>query len=150
MRDMQETRFNPWVGKMRWSRKWQPTPIFFPGEFHGQRSLAGAKSWTWLSDWAATVTLTFGSYLFRLMLSILGFMGIKGVFSSSVNSPKECVKYRLCVHFYGKHICCFLWFSKRSVTPPSLLLSLTSSHPGAKIILRIIGLDYYKGVVVFE
>ena len=24
-----------------WRRKWQPTPVFFPGEFHAQRSLAG-------------------------------------------------------------------------------------------------------------
>ena len=28
-----------------WSRKWQPTPIFLPGEFHGQRSLAGYNPW---------------------------------------------------------------------------------------------------------
>ena len=34
-------RFNPWVGKIAWSRKWQPTPEFLPGNSHGQRSLAG-------------------------------------------------------------------------------------------------------------
>ena len=34
-------RFNPWVGKTPWRRAWQPTPVFLPGEFHGQRSLAG-------------------------------------------------------------------------------------------------------------
>ena len=34
-------RFKPWVGKIPWSRKWQPTPVFLPGKFHGQRSLAG-------------------------------------------------------------------------------------------------------------
>ena len=33
--------FNPWVGRIPWRRAWQPTPIFLPGEFHGQRSLAG-------------------------------------------------------------------------------------------------------------
>ena len=33
--------FDPWVRKIPWSRKWQPTPVFLPGEFHGQRSLAG-------------------------------------------------------------------------------------------------------------
>ena len=33
--------FDPWVGKIPWRRKWQPTPVFLPGEFHGQRSLAG-------------------------------------------------------------------------------------------------------------
>ena len=33
--------FNPWVGKSPWRRRWQPTPVFWPGESHGQRSLAG-------------------------------------------------------------------------------------------------------------
>ena len=32
--------FDPWVGKIPWSRKWQPTPVFLPGKFHGRRSLA--------------------------------------------------------------------------------------------------------------
>ena len=42
-------KFSPWVGKIPWRRAWQPTPVFLPGESHGQRSLAGvAKSWTWL------------------------------------------------------------------------------------------------------
>ena len=33
--------FDPRVGKMPWRRKWQPAPVFLPGESHGQRSLAG-------------------------------------------------------------------------------------------------------------
>ena len=33
------------VGKILWSRKWQPTQLFLPGEFHGQRSLAGYSPW---------------------------------------------------------------------------------------------------------
>ena len=37
--------FDPCVGKTPWRRKWQPTPVFLPGEFHGQRSLAGYSSW---------------------------------------------------------------------------------------------------------
>ena len=32
--------FDPWVGKVPWRRKWQPTPVFLPGKSHGQRSLA--------------------------------------------------------------------------------------------------------------
>ena len=35
--------FNPWVGKIPWGRKWQPTPVFLPGKSHGQRSLAGSS-----------------------------------------------------------------------------------------------------------
>ena len=34
-------RFSPWVRKIPWRRAWQPTPVFLPGESHGQRSLAG-------------------------------------------------------------------------------------------------------------
>ena len=34
-------RFNPWVRKISCRRKWQPTPVFLPGESHGQKSLVG-------------------------------------------------------------------------------------------------------------
>ena len=37
--------FDPWVRKILWRRKWQPTPVFLPGKSHGQRSLAGYSSW---------------------------------------------------------------------------------------------------------
>ena len=37
--------FDPWVGKIPWRRAWQPTPVFSPGESHGQRSLAGYSPW---------------------------------------------------------------------------------------------------------
>ena len=37
--------FDPWVGKITWSRKLQPTPVFLPGESHGQRSLVGYSLW---------------------------------------------------------------------------------------------------------
>ena len=42
---MQETRFDPRVGKIPRRRKWQPTPVFSPGEPHGQRSLEGYSPW---------------------------------------------------------------------------------------------------------
>ena len=37
--------FNPWVRKIPWRRKWQPTPVFLPGKSHGQGSLAGYSLW---------------------------------------------------------------------------------------------------------
>ena len=52
--------FNPWVRKIPWRRKWQPTPELWPGKSHGQRSLGGLQSielqrvrrdW---SDWTPT------------------------------------------------------------------------------------------------
>ena len=37
--------FNPWVGNILWIKEWKPTPVFLPGEFHGQRSLEGYNTW---------------------------------------------------------------------------------------------------------
>ena len=38
-------QFSSWVGKIPCRREWQPTPVFLPGEFHGQRSLEGYNPW---------------------------------------------------------------------------------------------------------
>ena len=37
--------FDPWVGKISWRRKWQPTPVFLLGESQGWRSLVGYSPW---------------------------------------------------------------------------------------------------------
>ena len=37
--------FDPWVRKISWNRKWQPTPVFLPGRFRGQRCLTGYSPW---------------------------------------------------------------------------------------------------------
>ena len=37
--------FNPWVGKIPWRRKWQPTPALLLGKFHGWRGLIGYSPW---------------------------------------------------------------------------------------------------------
>ena len=59
IRGIKSGRFDPWVGKIPWRRKWQPTPVFLPGQTHEQRSLVGysygvAKSRTQLSDFIFT------------------------------------------------------------------------------------------------
>ena len=47
----------PSPGKIPWRRKWQPSPVFLPGKFHGQRSLTGynpwgrKRVWHYCSDW---------------------------------------------------------------------------------------------------
>ena len=38
-------RFDPWVKRIPWRRKWQPPPVFLPGKVHGQRSLVGYSPW---------------------------------------------------------------------------------------------------------
>ncbi|CAI9153447.1 unnamed protein product [Rangifer tarandus platyrhynchus] len=55
--------FDPWVEKIPWKRKWQPTPVFLPGKFHGQRSLVGyspgghkESDTTWGAHTTTTIT----------------------------------------------------------------------------------------------
>ena len=40
---MQETWVHPWIGKIPWRREQIPTPVFWPGEFHGLHSSWGHK-----------------------------------------------------------------------------------------------------------
>ena len=42
---IQETWVHPWVGKIPRRREWLPTPVFLPGESHGQKSRVGYSSW---------------------------------------------------------------------------------------------------------
>ena len=42
-RRCERCRFDSWVGKIPWRRKWQPTPVCLPGKSHGQRSLVGYR-----------------------------------------------------------------------------------------------------------
>ena len=42
--------FDSWIGKIPWRSAWQPTPVFLPGESHGQRTLAGYSPWRTESD----------------------------------------------------------------------------------------------------
>ena len=48
--------FNPWVRKICWRKAWQPTPVFLPGEAHGQRNLAGYRVWqeSDVTEWLST------------------------------------------------------------------------------------------------
>ena len=52
-----------------WRRKWQPTPVFLPGESQGQRSLVGCRLWgrTWLK-WLSSSSSTPSIYLCLFLL----------------------------------------------------------------------------------
>ena len=53
----------PAVQEIPWRRKWQPTAVFLPGEFHGQRSLVGYSPWGRKeSDTTERLHLHFHSY----------------------------------------------------------------------------------------
>ena len=59
------SRLDPWVRKIPWRRKWQPTAVFLLGESHGQSSLEGYSSWGRKeldSTKGLTLSLSFGSF----------------------------------------------------------------------------------------
>ena len=59
---MQGAQFYLWVEKIPWRRKWQPTPVFLPGKYHGQRSLVGYSPQGYKQEDATeheTITYTF-------------------------------------------------------------------------------------------
>ena len=85
-------RFNPWVRKIPWRRKWQPIPVFLPGEFHGQRSLVKYSPWGH-KRWDMTWWLN----------------------NSNILCYPYCLKCIRCLHFIFPHSqregILFLWFS---------------------------------------
>ena len=60
--------FHPWVGKIPWRRKWQPTPVFLPGESHGWRNLVGYSPWG--RKGSGTTTLTAFLWCWRRLLRV--------------------------------------------------------------------------------
>ena len=63
--DVKRLGFDPWVGKILWRRAWQSIPVFLPGEFYGQRNLAGYSPWD-CKEWDTTEQLTLSLYFFFL------------------------------------------------------------------------------------
>ena len=45
MQEHGRCKYSPWVGKIPWRSKWQPTTVFLPGQSHGERSLVVYSSW---------------------------------------------------------------------------------------------------------
>ena len=46
IQEIRRQGFDPWVGMISWTRKWQPTPAFLPGNSLGQRNLAAYSPWS--------------------------------------------------------------------------------------------------------
>ena len=66
-RSCRRHRFSPWARKVPWTRAWQPTPVFLPGEFHGPRSLVGYSPWGHKeSNMTEQLTLSFSLVLEEL------------------------------------------------------------------------------------
>ena len=95
--------FDPWVGKVPLKRKWQPTLVFLPGKFHGQRSLVGYGPWG-CKEWDTTQWLSNNN--------------IRWHFSQWKKFYKDLQigahPYIYCNFLCNIRICCILlWISKR-------------------------------------
>ena len=77
-------RFDPWVGKIPWRRKWQPTPVFLPGKSYGQRSPVGYSPWGHksighnLSDQTTKCYIIFFIYCWVSVSNLLNSLGSGG------------------------------------------------------------------------
>ena len=69
-------RFDPWIGKIPWRKKWQLTPVFLPGKSHGQRSLPGGcvhkglGTNEWLSCSHQYLSIPFKTSHFKSLISL--------------------------------------------------------------------------------
>ena len=89
MQRHKRSEVDPWVRKIPWRREWQLTPVFFPGECHGQRSLAGYSSWGCKEsghDWETNVPLTPGILTPREELDILAYDHLPNTHPSRLHS----------------------------------------------------------------
>ena len=84
---VQETQV--WVGMIPWKSQWLPTPVFLPGEFRGQRSLAGYSLWGHKEpDTTEQLTLSLFRHI-RKPLLIFSLTDIYSVYISEVDGPVE-------------------------------------------------------------
>ena len=118
-------RFDPYVRKIPWRRAWQPTPVFLPGESHGQRRLSGYSPWgrkELATEWHQIVTVvTLGELLGGLVVRTCCFYcwglsaitGWETAISQAVRHGNWGVKQtdvasgRVCMHILSHSICVF-------------------------------------------
>ena len=87
--------FDPWVGKIPWRKKWLPTPVFWSGEFRGQRSLAGYSLWGLKRlDTTERLSLSFG-------IDWFDFLAVQGTLGSSPAPQFESIDSSALSLLYG-------------------------------------------------
>ena len=120
MQECRRHRFSPWVWKIPWRRKWQPTSVFLPGESRGQRSSGGsvhavAKSQIqlkWLSTHHAQIIGDSARYQTKHTFRKGGFKVFKG--KNVLNTLKH---FRLthCIQTMGARSTKIVWIHKSRV-----------------------------------
>ena len=110
-------RFDPWVGKIPWRRKWQPTPVFLPGKSHGQRNLEGYSPWC-CKESDMTEWLSMHAYIYPLFL---GFPSSLGDHRAPSRVP------------WAIQCCAMLCYAKSLQSCPTLCDPIDSSPPGSPV-----------------
>ena len=137
---MQETQV-PWR-KMPWRRTQQPTPVFLPGDSHGQSSLAGYrpwghKSWTWLSDFHILTRIfiqpmpnpiTVHERNFLLILLSLQPPPLLSLLFHSETSRNELPKLIVSISLHLSLLCCFRISASLKITMTSWPLWFEAKH----------------------
>ena len=99
-----EPRFDSWVRKIPWKREQLPTPVFLPGESHGQKSLAGYSPWGCKQLDTIELHFHFHSILpvspSKSWIRYIAFLFLTFVFDSSIRVSM--VLFIVC-------ICSFIW-----------------------------------------
>ena len=94
----------PWVRKIPWRREWQPTPVFLPGEFHGQRNLVGYSPWghkEWDETEQAQLLLCIYMYVFFLLwVLISGILVYNSIFKGSPQIMKGSENHAINIHIH--------------------------------------------------
>ena len=92
---------DPWVGKIPGRRKWQPIPIFLPGESHGQRSLGGCSPWghkeSDMTERLQSLTQRNNMYL---RTSLVHFISTVIMISFNLEITKECPLISFIIYFF--------------------------------------------------
>ena len=111
--------FNPWVGKVPLSRKWQPTPVFLCGVTHGWRSLAGYSPWSCKeSDTTELLNIPMGVFTVKSLSCIQFFATPCSLPGSSIHiyiymlttvDSKRCTTWESPVNFYLRQNKDSLW-----------------------------------------
>ena len=98
--------FNPWVRKIPWNRKWQPTPVFLTEKFHGQRNMAGYSPWDCEElDTTEQSTATIVTTVVTSIMSPLKHWQRSSPWPNSNQAPLSSISTRFQLLDFSVHLC---------------------------------------------
>ena len=108
---------------MHWRRKWQPTPVFLPGESQGRWSLVGCRPWGCTVTWLKRLSSSSSSYDTGYWIAFLDVWWFKNINKNNKGrKSKEKKPFLECAHeeripletFQGQSVICFFFEGNRS------------------------------------